>query len=89
MATKVMSYLGFGAGPTPPTSPTELPAQKTALNAIRALPASWYTSQEMYSLERRAIFSRKWLLTTHKLRLKQVSSGTLFEFLPDAMIAGR
>ncbi|RYO75802.1 hypothetical protein DL766_000187 [Monosporascus sp. MC13-8B] len=36
---------------------------------IRALPASWYTSQEMYELERRAIFSRKWLLTTHKHRL--------------------
>ncbi len=38
-------------------------------NTVRALPASWYTSQEMFELERRAIFSRKWLLTTHKLRL--------------------
>ncbi|KAJ9293435.1 hypothetical protein DTO271G3_7700 [Paecilomyces variotii] len=36
---------------------------------LRALPASWYTSQEIFELERRAIFSRKWLLTTHKLRL--------------------
>ncbi|PLB40367.1 aromatic ring-hydroxylating oxygenase subunit alpha [Aspergillus candidus] len=35
----------------------------------RVLPASWYTSQEMYELERRAIFSKKWLLTTHKRRL--------------------
>lgn len=34
----------------------------------RALPASWYTSREMFELERRAIFSRKWLLTTHILR---------------------
>ncbi|CAI7606617.1 unnamed protein product [Penicillium discolor] len=36
---------------------------------IRALPASWYTSQDMYELERRSIFSRKWLLTTHKHRV--------------------
>ncbi|KAG6001106.1 hypothetical protein E4U21_004679 [Claviceps maximensis] len=35
----------------------------------RALPASWYTSQELYELERRAIFSKRWLLTTHKTRL--------------------
>ncbi|KIX00102.1 uncharacterized protein Z518_10239 [Rhinocladiella mackenziei CBS 650.93] len=52
------NYLGLGRpSPTDEESP------------IRALPASWYTSQEMYELERRAIFSRKWLLTTHKLRL--------------------
>ncbi|KAM0328794.1 hypothetical protein ACHAQA_005208 [Verticillium albo-atrum] len=37
--------------------------------AVRALPASWYTSQDMYELERRAIFSRKWLLTTHSARI--------------------
>ncbi|KAI1429739.1 hypothetical protein F5Y12DRAFT_709740 [Xylaria sp. FL1777] len=36
---------------------------------VRALPGSWYLSQEMYELERRAIFSKKWLLTTHKIRL--------------------
>ena len=35
----------------------------------RALPASWYTSQDMFELERRSIFSRKWLLTTHKHRV--------------------
>ncbi|KAG9617524.1 ISP domain-containing protein, partial [Aureobasidium melanogenum] len=36
---------------------------------VRALPASWYTSPDMYELERRAIFSKRWLLITHKLRL--------------------
>ncbi|KAL1847300.1 hypothetical protein Plec18167_001380 [Paecilomyces lecythidis] len=36
---------------------------------VRALPAPWYTSQEMFELERRSIFSRKWLLTTHKHRV--------------------
>ena len=39
-------------------------------HAVRALPASWYTSPDMYELERRAIFSRKWLLTTHKARVE-------------------
>ncbi|KAI1737373.1 hypothetical protein F4680DRAFT_460435 [Xylaria scruposa] len=39
------------------------------IKAVRALPGSWYLSQEMYELERRAIFSKKWLLTTHKIRL--------------------
>jgi phenylpropionate dioxygenase-like ring-hydroxylating dioxygenase large terminal subunit len=37
----------------------------------RALPASWYTSPEMFELERRAIFSRKWLLTSHTLRFNK------------------
>ncbi|RYP27057.1 hypothetical protein DL767_007831 [Monosporascus sp. MG133] len=51
----------FGLGRATPAEDDKTP--------IRALPASWYTSQEMYELERRAIFSRKWLLTTHKHRL--------------------
>lgn len=40
-------------------------------HAVRALPASWYTSPQMYELERRAIFSKKWLLLTHKNRFVQ------------------
>ncbi|KAF9889816.1 hypothetical protein FE257_006906 [Aspergillus nanangensis] len=47
----------------------EAKASQSETDTIRALPASWYTSVEMYQLERRAIFSKKWLLTTHKLRL--------------------
>lgn len=41
----------------------------TATAPVRALPASWYISEEMYELERRAIFSKKWLLTTHSKRI--------------------
>ncbi|KAH8896206.1 iron-sulfur cluster-binding protein [Thozetella sp. PMI_491] len=37
---------------------------------VRALPASWYRSPAMYELERRAIFSKKWLLVSHKLRFE-------------------
>lgn len=37
----------------------------------RGLPASWYRSAEMYQLERRAVFSRRWILLTHSLRFAQ------------------
>lgn len=56
------NYLGFESSPAPvPTKDANAP--------VRALPSSWYRSEEIYELERRAIFSRKWMLTTHKLRL--------------------
>ncbi|KAL4937861.1 hypothetical protein BDV06DRAFT_215579 [Aspergillus oleicola] len=35
------------------------------------LPSSWYRSEAMYNLERRAIFSRKWLLVSHELRFTE------------------
>ncbi|KAJ6069329.1 hypothetical protein N7499_011216 [Penicillium canescens] len=34
----------------------------------RALPAQWYRSPALYSLERRAIFSKKWMAITHETR---------------------
>ena len=39
-----------------------------------ALPSTWYRSPAMYELERRAIFSKKWLLVTHQLRLPEIGS---------------
>ncbi|CAM1506048.1 Fc.00g056890.m01.CDS01 [Cosmosporella sp. VM-42] len=59
----------FGLAPQPADDKT----------AVRALPASWYTSKEMYELERRAIFSKKWLLTTHKLRLPNQGDWLRYE----------
>ncbi|KAL2067830.1 hypothetical protein VTL71DRAFT_15928 [Oculimacula yallundae] len=59
--SSLLGYFGLG-GSTPASKDT---------SAVRALPASWYTSQEMYELERRAIFSKKWMPITHKIRLKQ------------------
>jgi len=47
--------------------------------AVRALPGNWYTSPQMYELEKRAIFSRKWLLITHKLRFKQAGDWLRYE----------
>jgi nitrite reductase/ring-hydroxylating ferredoxin subunit len=37
----------------------------------KALPASWYRSSAMYDLERRAIFSKKWIVVSHKARFVQ------------------
>lgn len=34
----------------------------------RALPAQWYRSPALYSLERRAIFSKKWMVIIHETR---------------------
>ncbi|KAH7129941.1 hypothetical protein B0J13DRAFT_133741 [Dactylonectria estremocensis] len=67
------SYLGFGAAaPAPKPEPKKetKPMNTTTLtDPVRALPASWYVSEELYQLERRAIFSKRWLLTTHCGRL--------------------
>jgi nitrite reductase/ring-hydroxylating ferredoxin subunit len=63
MATALYNYLGFGRSTSPTTS--------KGPEAIRALPANWYYSPELYELERRAIFSRKWLILTHQVRLKE------------------
>jgi phenylpropionate dioxygenase-like ring-hydroxylating dioxygenase large terminal subunit len=64
-----LGYLGLGVGPHSPTSKNGDSAE-----AVRALPAIWYTSPEMYELERRSIFSRKWMIITHSVRLKEIGS---------------
>ena len=44
-----------------------------------SLPASWFTEPSFYELERRAIFSKHWLITTHRLRLPEPGSYLRFE----------
>lgn len=61
MAPGILNYFGFGGAGPESNKPTPM----------RALPSNWYTSKEMYELERRAIFSKRWQLITHKLRLSQ------------------
>ncbi|KAJ5930100.1 hypothetical protein N7466_005593 [Penicillium verhagenii] len=69
-----MSFLRnfFGTTATPV-------APKDEKTPVRALPASWYTSQDMYELERRSIFSRKWLLTTHKHRVANPGDSVRYD----------
>lgn len=58
---------------------------------IKGLPASWYRSPEMYELERRAIFSKKWILVTHNLRFKKPGDFYRFEMagFPFVLCLGR
>ncbi|KAL5001027.1 Rieske [2Fe-2S] iron-sulfur domain-containing protein [Aspergillus recurvatus] len=44
----------------------------------RSLPASWYRSEAMYQLERRAVFSKRWMLLTHSSRFTK--SGDYISF---------
>ncbi|KAL4951065.1 Rieske [2Fe-2S] iron-sulfur domain-containing protein [Aspergillus filifer] len=42
------------------------------------LPASWYRSEALYQLERRAIFSKRWILLTHKTRFQKAGDYLSF-----------
>ncbi|KAF9630071.1 hypothetical protein BFW01_g252 [Lasiodiplodia theobromae] len=53
---------------------------KTPPPPSRGLPASWYRSDSLHQLERRAIFSRKWILLTHSIRLKQAGDFVSFTY---------
>ncbi|RHZ64500.1 hypothetical protein CDV55_105088 [Aspergillus turcosus] len=71
MAATVASWLGYK-----PFVPAD---KKLPDEPPKALPASWYYSREIYELERRAIFSKKWILVTHKLRFTKPGDFVRFE----------
>jgi phenylpropionate dioxygenase-like ring-hydroxylating dioxygenase large terminal subunit len=75
MAPSMLNYLGFG-GPSLPAKDQTTTSQTPS--PIKALPANWYTSPQMYQLERRAIFSQKWQLITHSMRLPTAGSWLKF-----------
>ena len=72
MARALFSYLRKDSGP-------QVVPQDDSPTPFRALPSNWYTSPEMYELERRAIFSRKWQLITHSNRLKNAGDWLKFD----------
>ncbi|KAH6638394.1 hypothetical protein C7974DRAFT_391489 [Boeremia exigua] len=47
---------------------------------VRALPASWYTSPEMYEFERRAVFANRWLFMTTMLRFPNNGDYVRYQF---------
>ncbi|KIW54352.1 hypothetical protein PV05_06716 [Exophiala xenobiotica] len=73
----MLSTLSSFIGMSNPHEKTNLHMKLTT--EPRALPASWYRRDEMYQLERRAIFARKWLLVTHKLRFTKPGDFIRFE----------
>ncbi|KAH3904261.1 hypothetical protein HBI56_176730 [Parastagonospora nodorum] len=62
-ATRSLNYFNFNAA-------AAKDATLEKQSPVRALPSSWYSSQAMYEMERRAIFSRRWLFITHSSRVK-------------------
>jgi phenylpropionate dioxygenase-like ring-hydroxylating dioxygenase large terminal subunit len=56
----------------------QAPISPAKTDAARNLPASWYRAEGLYELERRAIFSRDWMLLTHTLRFTK--TGDFQEF---------
>ncbi|KAF2820157.1 ISP domain-containing protein [Ophiobolus disseminans] len=50
-----------------------------ATTATRGLPSSWYRSDALYQLERRAIFSKRWILVSHKNRFGVSGDFVQFE----------
>lgn len=64
----MLRFLGIGQGEPAKPEPR------------RGLAASWYRSPAMYQLERRAIFSQRWILITHSLRFTKAGDFTSFTF---------
>ncbi|KAE8345538.1 hypothetical protein BDV24DRAFT_159401 [Aspergillus arachidicola] len=82
MTSRKLNHFDFGKG-----------ARDTGVSAmapVRALPVSWYTSEDMYELERWDILSRRWLFLIHSSRLKQtVQSQRYYHSLPEALPSTR
>ncbi|CRG86472.1 hypothetical protein PISL3812_03478 [Talaromyces islandicus] len=72
MATSMLHYFGLG-------NSASLDKEEVKDTPVRALPASWYTSPGMYELERRAIFSKRWLFMTHSSRIKETGDWLRYE----------
>ncbi|KAJ9604732.1 hypothetical protein H2200_010846 [Cladophialophora chaetospira] len=83
MAPALLNYLGFGS-----QTQTSV-AKESDKNPIRALPSSWYTSQDLYNLETRAIFSKKWMLITHQNRLPNPGDWIKFDIAGYEFVVSR
>jgi phenylpropionate dioxygenase-like ring-hydroxylating dioxygenase large terminal subunit len=53
-------------------------SQPPSPDTSKNLPASWYRSDAIYELERRAIFSRNWILLSHSIRFQKAGDYQLF-----------
>lgn len=68
MTSLLWNYLGFSKT-----------AKAEEITTQRALPALWYRSENLYELERRAIFSARWVLISHKLRFTKTGDWIRYE----------
>lgn len=63
--------------PAPP--PMDDPKEKL-LPGEHTLPASWWTSEKVFELEKRAIFNKSWLFCIHESRFKKAGDYYTFNF---------
>ncbi|KAI4744755.1 ISP domain-containing protein [Aureobasidium sp. EXF-12298] len=85
--TSYLNYFGFGGDKASSAKVEDaLPAKQSP---VRALPAAWYTSPEMYEFERRAIFTRRWLFMTHASRIKNAGDFLRFNIAGYDIIINR
>lgn len=82
--SSVKSEVSIGNGEKP--NGTTNGVKHTATNGFKSyattdslLPASWYSAEPFYELEKRAIFSKEWLMISHELRFKEVGDFVNFE----------
>jgi hypothetical protein len=55
-------------------------SKKTVLTASKvSLPARFYYEPEIYELERRAIFSKRWFLVSHEARYRNVGDFVQYD----------
>ncbi|CDK27849.1 unnamed protein product [Kuraishia capsulata CBS 1993] len=63
----------------PSAPPADNPAE-ALLPGEHTLPSSWWTSDKVFELEKRAIFNKSWLYTSHASRFKKAGDYYAFTF---------
>lgn len=61
-----------------PSAPPKEAIDGKLLPGEHTLPASWWTSEKVFELEKRALFNKSWLYCTHALRFKK--AGDYYTF---------
>lgn len=63
-----------------PTAPPADDPKEALLPGEHTLPASWWTSEKVFELEKRAIFNKSWLYCLHSSRFKKAGDYFAFNF---------
>ncbi|CAZ85615.1 unnamed protein product [Tuber melanosporum] len=76
-----------------PTGPSDEGTESTEIRVSKesVFPANWWSSEELFQLEKRAIFSKSWIYVTHSSRFEKPGDYLSFEItdLPFFIILGK
>ena len=70
-------------------TPEELESMTRPLGAATAPPATYYTSPELYELEREHIFRKEWLWVGHAQDVREPGSYFTFEYAGEPILVTR